>query len=61
MGNQSAGSFRHCKPGAVQEKVSTGLMAGTQYIATHALSIGQSTFDFIANLFVMLYLLFSSP
>ena len=33
-------------------------MAGSQYIATQALSIGQSTFDFIANLFVMLYLLF---
>jgi predicted PurR-regulated permease PerM len=44
--------------GAVQEKVSAGLMAGSQYIATQALSIGQSTFDFIANLFVMLYLLF---
>jgi predicted PurR-regulated permease PerM len=44
--------------GAVQEKVAAGLMAGSQYIATQALSIGQSTFDFIANLFVMLYLLF---
>src|SRR5665647_566008 len=44
--------------GAVQEKLSAGLMAGSQYIATQALSIGQGTFDFIANLFVMLYLLF---
>lgn len=44
--------------GAVQERLSAGLMAGSQYIATQALSIGQSTFDFIANLFVMLYLLF---
>jgi predicted PurR-regulated permease PerM len=44
--------------GAAQEKLSAGLMAGSQYIATQALSIGQSTFDFIANLFVMLYLLF---
>lgn len=44
--------------GAVQEKLSAGLMAASQYIATQALSIGQSTFDFIANLFVMLYLLF---
>ena len=43
---------------AVQEKLSAGLMAGSQYIATQALTIGQSTFDFIANLFVMLYLLF---
>ena len=44
--------------GAVQAKISAGLLAGSQYIATQALSIGQSTFDFIANLFVMLYLLF---
>ena len=43
---------------AVQGKLSAVLMAGSQYIATQALSIGQSTFDFIANLFVMLYLLF---
>ena len=44
--------------GAAQAKLSAGLMAGSQYIATQALSIGQSTFDFITNLFVMLYLLF---
>jgi predicted PurR-regulated permease PerM len=43
---------------AVQEQISTGLMKGSQFIATQALSIGQSTFDFIVNLFVMLYLLF---
>ena len=29
--------------GAVQEKLSTGLVADSQYIATQALSIGQST------------------
>src|SRR5665647_2523913 len=44
--------------GAVQEKVSIALLKGSQLIATQVLSIGQSTFDFIANLFVMLYLLF---
>ena len=44
--------------GAVQEKLATGLMKGSQYIAAQALIIGQGTFDFIANLFVMLYLLF---
>ena len=33
-------------------------MVGSQYIATQALNIGQSTFAFITNLFVMLYLLF---
>ena len=44
--------------GAIQEKISGALLAGSQYIATQALSIGQSTFDVIANLLVMLYLLF---
>ena len=44
--------------GAVQQKLSAALLAGSQYIATQALSIGQSTFDFVADLFVMLYLLF---
>jgi predicted PurR-regulated permease PerM len=44
--------------GAVQQKLSVALMAGSQYIATQALNIGQSTFAFITNLFVMLYLLF---
>lgn len=44
--------------GAVQQKLSATLMTGSQYIAAQALNIGQSTFDFIANLFVMLYLLF---
>jgi predicted PurR-regulated permease PerM len=33
-------------------------LSGSQIIAAQALSIGQSTFEFIANLFVMLYLLF---
>jgi len=42
----------------VQKQLSTGLMKASQYIATQALNIGQSTFEFIANLFVMLYLLF---
>ncbi|WP_159716391.1 AI-2E family transporter [Geminicoccus flavidas] len=44
--------------GGVQEKLSAGLVAGSQYIATQALNIGQSTFDLIVNLFVMIYLLF---
>ncbi len=44
--------------GAVQEQLSAGLMRGSQFLATQALSIGQSTFDFVVNLFVMLYLLF---
>jgi predicted PurR-regulated permease PerM len=52
------GRFGLASLGAVQEKLSAGLMAGSQNIATQALLIGQSTFDFIVNLFVMLYLLF---
>jgi predicted PurR-regulated permease PerM len=44
--------------GALQDKLSAGLIAGSQYIATQALNIGQSTFRFVVNLFVMLYLLF---
>jgi predicted PurR-regulated permease PerM len=44
--------------GALQNKLSAGLMAGSQYIAGQALSIGQSTFDFVVNAFVMLYLSF---
>ena len=43
---------------AVQERLTTALMQGSQYLAGRALSIGQSTFDFIISLFVMLYLLF---
>ncbi|MDP2410006.1 MAG: AI-2E family transporter [Pseudolabrys sp.] len=43
---------------AVQERISGGLLAGSQAIATQAFSIGQTTFDFLLNLFVMLYLLF---
>lgn len=43
---------------AVQERVSGALMRASQFLATQALSIGQSTFDFVVSLFVMLYLLF---
>ena len=45
--------------GELQERLSTGLlMRGSQYLASQALDIGQNTFEFIVNLFVMLYLLF---
>jgi predicted PurR-regulated permease PerM len=44
--------------GDVQEQLTTGLMQGSQFLATQALSIGQGTFDFVISLFVMLYLLF---
>ena len=42
----------------IQERLSTGLMKGSQFFATQVLSIGQNTFDFIVNLFIVLYLLF---
>src|SRR3954454_6471298 len=42
----------------MQEKLSGGLLRGSQVLAAQALDIGQSTFAFFVNLFVMLYLLF---
>ena len=42
----------------IQQRVTRALLQGSQAIAASALSIGQSTFDFIVSLFVMLYLLF---
>ena len=42
----------------MQERLSSGLMKGSQFLATQALSIGQNTFEFIVNLFIVLYLLF---
>ncbi len=42
----------------MQEKLSAGLLKGSQVLATQALTIGQNTFEFFVNLFVMLYLLF---
>jgi predicted PurR-regulated permease PerM len=44
--------------GAVQERLSSGLMKGTQFLAAQALNVGQHTFDFIVNLAIVLYLLF---
>lgn len=44
--------------GVMQERLSTSLMKGSEFFAGQALGIGQGTFHFIANLFVMLYLLF---
>ncbi|MGX7741441.1 AI-2E family transporter [Rhodopseudomonas parapalustris] len=42
----------------LQERLSAVLLRGSQYLAGQALDIGQSTFDFTVNLFVMVYLLF---
>jgi len=42
----------------MKDKLSAGLLKGSQVIAAQALNIGQGTFEFFVNLFVMLYLLF---
>jgi predicted PurR-regulated permease PerM len=42
----------------VQERLSAAALASSRFVATQALGIGQNAFDFIVNLFVMLYLLF---
>lgn len=43
---------------AALERLSTGLMKGSQFLAGEALDIGHSALSFIVNLCVMLYLLF---
>ena len=42
----------------IQERVTSSLTQGSQFIATQALSIGQNAFDFFVSFFIMLYLLF---
>ena len=43
---------------ALQQRLSAALAQGSQFIATQALNIGQNAFDFIAKLFIALYLAF---
>lgn len=42
----------------LQRRLTAALAQGSQAIATQALSIGQNTFEFIASLFITLYLAF---
>ncbi|MDB5850969.1 MAG: family transporter, partial [Rhodoferax sp.] len=42
----------------LQNLISARLAAGSQALATQALSIGQNTFDFVVSFFIMLYLMF---
>ena len=44
--------------GDMQEKITSGLVKGSQTIASQAIDIGQSTFGFMVNVVIMLYLLF---
>lgn len=43
---------------ALQRRLTQVLTQGSKFIATQALSIGQFTFDFVARLFITLYLAF---
>lgn len=42
----------------LQLRLTGALAQGSQFIAAQALSFGQDTFDFVARLFIMLYLVF---
>jgi predicted PurR-regulated permease PerM len=44
--------------GSMLERLSTGLVQGSQFVATKALDIGQNTFEFMVELCIVLYLLF---
>ncbi|MBK9607661.1 MAG: AI-2E family transporter [Betaproteobacteria bacterium] len=42
----------------LQNRLAAGLAQGSQFIAAQALSIGQNSFEFIASLFIAMYLAF---
>ena len=42
----------------LQRRLTVALSEGTRYIATQAFSLGQNTFEFVASLFITLYLAF---
>lgn len=44
--------------GAVHERLSAGLVKGSQFLAARAITIGQNAFDFVVSLFITLYVLF---
>ncbi len=44
--------------GAVQERLSAGLMKSVQFLGKNALNIGQNTLEFVVSFFIMLYVLF---
>jgi predicted PurR-regulated permease PerM len=44
--------------GLIQERLSAGLVQGSQFVAAKALDIGQNTFAFMVDLSIVLYLLF---
>lgn len=42
----------------VRERLASGALEGSQFLATKAFSFGQGTFQFLVSFFVMIYLLF---
>ena len=56
--NDLISRFELADLGDLQNKLSDGLLKGSQFLAGQALTIGQNTFEFAINLGVMLYLLF---
>lgn len=42
----------------MRERLASGALEGSQFLATKAFSFGQGTFQFLISFFVMLYLLF---
>jgi predicted PurR-regulated permease PerM len=50
--------FQLTNLGLMQQRLSSSMMKASQFLATQALSIGTNTFDFILDLFIVLYLLF---
>jgi predicted PurR-regulated permease PerM len=42
----------------LQRRLTTAATQGSQFIATRAFSIGQNTFEFVANLFITVYIAF---
>lgn len=46
------------KASDVREKISSGAVSGSKFLAEEALSIGQNTFSFIISLSLMIYLTF---
>lgn len=44
--------------GSLRDKMSSGALQGSQFLATKAFNFGQDTFQFVVGFFVMLYLLF---
>lgn len=42
----------------LRERLASGALQGSQYLATKAFSFGQGTFQFLVSFFVMVYLLF---